>query len=82
MISVSAQSVSGQDMVETERLIGLGRMAGAISHDFKNILSGIMGNAELAMRHAEGVPAVKEQMQHVVTLSRWASDLSEQLWHV
>jgi PAS domain S-box-containing protein len=49
-------------MVQSERLRALGEMAGGVAHDFNNILSVILGRAQLALEDTEE-PGVKRALQ-------------------
>ncbi len=66
---------------EPQRLEGLGRLAGGISHDLNNLLTGILGNASLALTDlspsdpAQGsVAAVERTAQRAAILVRQLRD--------
>lgn len=63
----------------SERMEGIGRLAGGVAHDFNNLLTIILGFADIAASEsAPGSPALKsiEQIRHAATR---ASDLTKQL---
>ncbi|MDY6907824.1 MAG: GAF domain-containing protein [Chloroflexota bacterium] len=49
-------------MVQSEKLRALGEMAGGVAHDFNNILSVILGRAQLALEDTKE-PAVRKGLQ-------------------
>lgn len=68
-----------RQMFETQKLESLGTFAGGVAHDFNNILTGILGNADLARRKlAPGHPAT-ECLDRVLGASERAAALTGQL---
>ncbi len=65
-----------QQMQHSQKLESLGVLAGGIAHDFNNFLTGIMGNADLALEHPQDA---KENLQTIVTTARLAGELCQQL---
>jgi PAS domain S-box-containing protein len=62
-----------------ERLESLGTLAGGIAHDFNNILTGIMGNIGLALRHMEPEGRATERLLEAEKASLRARNLTQQL---
>jgi PAS domain S-box-containing protein len=62
-----------------ERLESLGTLAGGIAHDFNNILTGIMGNIGLALRHVEPEGKATERLLEAEKASLRARNLTQQL---
>jgi len=68
-----------EKIAHVQRLESLGVMAGSIAHDFHNMLSAILGNAELAESEVEtGSPAV-EYLHNISNVSHRAADMCHQL---
>ncbi len=67
-------------LYQAQRMEALGTLAGGISHDFNNILYGIIGYAEIAIHHqiAEGHPA-RLSLDEILKASGRAVDLVEQI---
>jgi PAS domain S-box-containing protein len=66
-------------MQEAQKLESLGLMAGGISHDFNNLLTGILGNASICrMELPKDTPAIR-YLEEIETTSRHAADLCHQL---
>jgi signal transduction histidine kinase/ABC-type amino acid transport substrate-binding protein/ActR/RegA family two-component response regulator len=65
-------------LVQAQKLEGLGLLAGGIAHDFNNLLMGIQGNVELA-RQEDGPARVRHRLDEALHATRRAADLTQQL---
>jgi signal transduction histidine kinase len=65
-------------LAEAERLEAVGRVAGAVAHDFNNILTAVSGHAELA-RLKSGDGAVQQHLDQVLIAGRRAAELAHRL---
>ncbi len=74
---VTERSELEQRVRESQKMEALGRLAGGVAHDFNNLLTGIMGYAELFLPETTGT--LHEALEAILTASRQASDLTEQL---
>lgn len=68
-----------RQILHSQKLESLGILAGGIAHDFNNILMGILGNADLALQNLSPLSPVREYINNVVSSSRHAADLSNQM---
>lgn len=66
-------------MFAAQKLESLGLMAGSIAHDFNNMLASIVGNAQLARRHASALPTAVKSLDHIMTAAARAAELCRQL---
>lgn len=87
MLISSDVTASRQDEEDRKRLeadlarrVGeLNVLAGGIAHDFSNVLQGILGSAELAMRQLPEDHEVRSHLEDIRTDARHAGDLTHQL---
>ena len=62
-----------------QKLQSLGVLAGGIAHDFNNILTGILGNADLALTELPHTSTVTTSVQHIKEAAVRASRLTSQM---
>ena len=62
-----------------QKLESLGVLAGGIAHDFNNFLTSILGNSELAMARLKENQDVQKNLDIIVTTSKRAADLCQQM---
>ena len=67
------------EFLQAQKLESLGRLAGGIAHDFANILTTIVGFAELAYDDMEGNEQGRQDLQEVLHAARSATRLTNQL---
>jgi PAS domain S-box-containing protein len=62
-----------------QKLESLGLMAGGIAHDFNNILTGVIGNAELALRTVPEDSKTHSHLERVMAATKRAAELTGQM---
>lgn len=62
-----------------EKMESLGRMAGAIAHNFNNIVAIILGNAEMALVGSTPDSPVLSRLVHIVDACRRAQTITDQI---
>ena len=67
-----------QQLLHTQRIECVGRLAGGIAHDFNNILSGIIGYSELALLQLTDHP-VRPKVHEIREVAMRAASLTRQL---
>lgn len=73
------RSVLQEELHQTKKMTTMGRLAGGVAHDFNNLITVIMGYAELAMLNsAKGLPDQKE-LKMILESAQKAARLSSQL---
>jgi PAS domain S-box-containing protein len=65
-----------QQLEETQRLEGLGLLAGSVAHDFNNMLTGMLGHAELALLDLPLDSPARASVEAIATTARHASQLT------
>ena len=68
-----------EERQKASRLESIGLLAGAIAHDFNNILTAIMGNISLAKLYTQADAKVIERLTEAEKAAVWAKDLTQQL---
>ena len=67
-----------QQVLESQKLESLGRLAGGVAHDFNNMLGGIMGYADL-MLEGEGDPQRRGYLDGILKAARRSAELTRKL---
>ncbi len=68
-----------EELMKNQKLESLGILAGGIAHDFRNILTGILGNIWLARKHADDPEYLLKRLVEGEKATIQAKDLTEQL---
>jgi two-component system, cell cycle sensor histidine kinase and response regulator CckA len=66
-------------LVHAQKLESVGRLAGGVAHDFNNMLTAIMGYAELGRRAQTGEGAASQSFQEILEVAERAVNLTRQL---
>lgn len=64
---------------QSQKLEAIGTLAGGISHDFNNILSGIFGYAQLAKNSLDNPQKIQEYIDQVIKSAQRAAELVAQV---
>ncbi len=70
-----------RELPRSQALPSLAVMAGGVAHDFNNMLCGVVGNAEIALRKAprDVPPIVSRCLNEILTFANEAAQLSKQM---
>jgi two-component system, cell cycle sensor histidine kinase and response regulator CckA len=68
-----------EQLLQAQKMEGIGRLAGGIAHDFNNLLTAVLGYAEMAMLTLESGHAIQRDLQNIVHAGTRAADLTRQL---
>jgi len=63
----------------TQKLESIGLLAGGVAHDFNNLITGILGNASLALDSIYDPPSAEHALRDIIRASERAADLTRQL---
>jgi len=66
-------------LLQSQKMEAIGRLAGGIAHDFNNILTIIFGYSDFLMMKAENYPEMRSDLQQIFTAGKRASALTQQL---
>ena len=66
-------------MDQAERMETVGQLAGGIAHDFNNLLGAIMGFAQLAAEEAADRPALRSDIEQILSTAERAARLTREL---
>jgi PAS domain S-box-containing protein len=68
-----------EQLLQTQKMDSVGRLAGGIAHDFNNLLTAISGFAELALGHPGIAPEVEKDLKQIQVAASRAAELTGQL---
>jgi len=80
----SKRDVTREVMLESQisqvqKLEAVGRLAGGVAHDFNNMLTGIMGYAELCRDQIEPGHPIREWLDEITHVAQQSADIARQL---
>jgi PAS domain S-box-containing protein len=66
-------------LVQSQKLESIGRLAGGVAHDFNNMLGVILGHVELALAQDGAAQQLRDDLQEIQRAARRSADLTKQL---
>ncbi|MFH1156863.1 MAG: PAS domain S-box protein [Pseudomonadota bacterium] len=66
-------------LMQAQKLESVGRLAGGVAHDFNNMLSVILGYAELALEKVAPSKPVHDDLQEIIKAARRSTEITRQL---
>ena len=78
-LDVTDRKRAEEHLLQSQKLEGLGLLAGGVAHDFNNLLVGVLGNASLARSMLPANHEAAELMEGVVRSAEQAADLTRQM---
>ena len=83
---ISARKLGEEDKINLEhqlqqaqKMESVGRLAGGVAHDFNNMLTVILGHAQLGLMHLEPTHPVCTDLQEICKTAERSADLTRQL---
>lgn len=74
-----AQQALGERLLRAQKTESLALLAGGVAHDLNNLLSGVLGHADLARRPPDGRSRTEEHLDAIVEAAERAAELAGQL---
>jgi PAS domain S-box-containing protein len=66
-------------LIQSQKMESVGQLAGGVAHDFNNMLSVILGYAELALRKMEVPDPLDTYLREIVRAGKRSTDITRQL---
>lgn len=79
LIDLTERKQLETQLVQSQKMESVGRLAGGVAHDFNNMLSVIIGNTEMAMRKVKRSEPLHKALQDVLNAGMRSADLTRQL---
>lgn len=76
---VSRRAAAEEQLVRAQKMAVLGRLTGGVAHDFSNVLTGLMGHADLLLEAADGLPEVTSHATAIARDLAFAARLTNKL---
>lgn len=76
---ITEQTRLKQQLLQAQKLEGVGTLAGGIAHDFNNLLSVVLGAAELLQSRVADQPELKKFVDRIIEASERGTSISRQL---
>jgi two-component system, cell cycle sensor histidine kinase and response regulator CckA len=78
-LAALAQEKLQEQLLQAQKMESVGRLAGGVAHDFNNMLTAILGHAELAMRNCSPEDAILADLKIIESAAHRSADLVRQL---
>jgi PAS domain S-box-containing protein len=66
-------------LLQSQKLESVGRLAGGVAHDFNNMLGVILGHTEMAMERVDSTQSLHWDLEEIHKAARRSADLTRQL---
>ncbi|MDD4356093.1 MAG: PAS domain S-box protein [Smithellaceae bacterium] len=79
MVDLSGKKNLESQLMQSQKMESVGQLAGGVAHDFNNMLSVIIGNAEIALNRVQNTDPVYKQLKQIMSAGMRSADLTRQL---
>lgn len=76
---LSEQRETQNQLLQAQKMESVGRLAGGVAHDFNNMLTAILGHAELGLMHLDPTHRVCTDLKEISKTAERSADLTRQL---
>ena len=76
---ITARRVLERQLLQSQKMEAIGRLAGGIAHDFNNLLGVVLGHTEILEEYAGRDPRLHNSVEAIHSATRRASSLTTQL---
>ena len=76
---ITEQKRLQEELIQSEKLAGIGTLASGIAHEINNPLSGIVGTAEILLDEVEGNAQAEEYISDIISYSENAAEIIKEL---
>jgi PAS domain S-box-containing protein len=76
---ITEQKTVEKQLRQAQKMESIGRLAGGVAHDFNNMLSVILGYAELALHKVEKAHPLHTDLKEIIKAARRSSDIVQKL---
>jgi PAS domain S-box-containing protein len=66
-------------LIQSQKMESVGRLAGGVAHDFNNMLGVIIGNAEMSLGQVKDGDPIRTNLLEILAAARRSADLTRQL---
>jgi PAS domain S-box-containing protein len=79
IVDLSGKKKLESQLMQSQKMESVGQLAGGVAHDFNNMLSVIIGNAEIALNRIQNTDPVYKPLQQIMSAGLRSADLTRQL---
>ncbi len=76
---ITRQVLQERQIRQSQKMQAIGTLAGGVAHDFNNILTAILGFAELSLLRASADPLLSSNLQEIIRAAERAARLIDQI---
>ncbi len=76
---ITAQKLLEEQLLQSQKLEGIGQLAGGVAHDYNNILNVVIGYSELLKRKFKGNDQAQQSIEAVLAAAKRGAGLTRQL---